>query len=484
MPPTPEEIAAFVGDSAADAYEKLIDRFLASPEYGERWARHWLDVVRFAESNGFETNLARPNAWPYRDYVIAAFNSDKPYKDFIIEQLAGDRVGVDVATGFLVAGPWDNVTSPQLELTRLQRLAELDDMVSTTSTAFLGLSAGCAKCHDHKFDPITQHDYYSLAANFAGVKHGERPIETSESKEKQKRSAAIGRELATLDEDQRRLIAGVEPLAVVGQQSATPHRGPVHPAGNVERFTPIMARFVRFTVRATNNLEPCIDELEIFSAEPESAQRGARLAGRHSTASGVFDEGKYPLHQLAHINDGRYGNPRSWISNQRGSGWVQIELPKPTLISRVEWARDRDGKFNDRLPTDYRIEVATTPNKWQMVASSADRALYAGAAKPAPPKIDDLPPNDAVRLCALMAKRESLEAELVKLPPPLAYLGKFVQPSEPTYLLNRGDPMQRREETPPGAIAAVGQPLKLTTDTPEAERRLVLRTGSPMSAIL
>src|SRR5262249_30576730 len=152
-----------------------IERLLTSPHYGERWARHWLDVVRFAESAGFEMNLERPNAWPYRDYVIRAFNEDKPYDRFVREQLAGDALGVDEATGFLVGGPNDAVKSPDVNLTAQQRMDELHDMVATTGSAFLGLTIGCARCHNHKFDPIPQTDYYAMQALFAGVQHGERP---------------------------------------------------------------------------------------------------------------------------------------------------------------------------------------------------------------------------------------------------------------------------------------------------------------------
>ena len=176
LPPAPEEIAAFVADAAPDAYERLVERLLASPHYGERWARYWLDVVRFAESHGFEMNQGRPNAWPYRDYVIGAFNQDKPYDQFVREQLAGDLLGADVATGFLVGGPWDQVKSPDPMLTAQQRADELHDMVSTTSSTFFGLTVGCARCHDHKFDPIAQREYYAVTAVFAGVQHGDRQL--------------------------------------------------------------------------------------------------------------------------------------------------------------------------------------------------------------------------------------------------------------------------------------------------------------------
>src|SRR6266511_3260236 len=174
IPPPPEEVAAFLRDSRADAYPLLVDRLLASPHFGERWARHWLDVIRFAETHGFEMNQPRPDAWPYRDYVIRSFNEDEPFDRFILEQIAGDATGADEATGFLVAGPWDQVKSPDEVLTKNQRADELHDIVSTTATAFLGLTVGCARCHDHKFDPIPQHDYYAIKAVFEGVNHGER----------------------------------------------------------------------------------------------------------------------------------------------------------------------------------------------------------------------------------------------------------------------------------------------------------------------
>ncbi|HLW66487.1 MAG TPA: DUF1549 domain-containing protein, partial [Gemmataceae bacterium] len=154
LPPSPEEVHDFLRDTRPDAYEQLVDRYLASPQFGERWARHWLDVVRFAESNGFETNLPRPNAWRYRDWVIRSFNSDKPYDQFVREQIAGDMLGADEATGFLVAGAWDAVKSPDPVLTAHQRADELHDMIATTGSAFLGLTVGCARCHDHKFDPV------------------------------------------------------------------------------------------------------------------------------------------------------------------------------------------------------------------------------------------------------------------------------------------------------------------------------------------
>ncbi len=174
LPPTPEEVRAFLEDKSPEAYAKVVDRLLASPHYGERWARHWLDVARFTESEGFERDVMREHAWPYRDYVIRSFNQDKPYLQFVREQIAGDLFGTReglIATGFLVSGPTDAVglTSAVPREREAVREDQLEEMVGTVAQTFLGLTVNCARCHDHKFDPIPQRDYYRLKAALADV---------------------------------------------------------------------------------------------------------------------------------------------------------------------------------------------------------------------------------------------------------------------------------------------------------------------------
>ncbi|MGE3806559.1 MAG: PSD1 and planctomycete cytochrome C domain-containing protein [Gemmataceae bacterium] len=173
LPPTPAEVDAFVNDTSPKAYENLIDRLLASPHYGEKWGRHWLDLVRFAETNGYERDGPKQNVWRYRDYVIQAFNKDKPFDRFVLEQLAGDELpDADeesiTATGYYRLGLWDDEP-----VDRLQAYYDgLDDVVSTTSQVFLGLTMGCARCHAHKIDPVQNADYYKLLAFFHNLKHG------------------------------------------------------------------------------------------------------------------------------------------------------------------------------------------------------------------------------------------------------------------------------------------------------------------------
>jgi len=184
LPPTPEEVAAFVADPSPSAYERLVDRLLASPRHGERWARHWLDVAHYGDTHGYDKDKPRDHAWAYRDYVIRAFNADKPYARFVQEQVAGDalfpgtRDGVE-ALGFLAAGPWDFIGHAEVPETKVDgkiaRHLDRDDMVASTLGAFASLTVQCAQCHPHKFDPVSQEDYYSLQAVFAALDRTDRP---------------------------------------------------------------------------------------------------------------------------------------------------------------------------------------------------------------------------------------------------------------------------------------------------------------------
>ena len=190
LPPTPEEVTAFVNDSSPEAWEKVIDRLLASPRYGERWGRHWLDLARYADTNGYEFDEPRPDAWRYRDYVIRSFNADKPFDRFVLEQLAGDEAfpgdrDALTATGFNLLGPDMTDASDQAQ----RRLNTLNDMTDTAGLAFLGLTVGCARCHDHKYEPIPQVDYFRLQAFFAPADF-RRDLSVASPEERKKYEAA------------------------------------------------------------------------------------------------------------------------------------------------------------------------------------------------------------------------------------------------------------------------------------------------------
>jgi mono/diheme cytochrome c family protein len=206
LPPTPEEVEAFVADTTSDAYERLVDRLLSSPRYGERWARHWLDVVHFGETHGYDKDKPRPNAWPYRDYVIRSLNDDKPYGRFLAEQIAGDVLfpgtsdGIE-ALGFIAAGPWDLIGHAEVPETKLDgriaRHLDRDDMVQNTIMTFNSLTVGCAQCHHHKFDPITQEDYYGLQAVFAALDRADRPFDPDPETAVQRQRLAERRRILT-----------------------------------------------------------------------------------------------------------------------------------------------------------------------------------------------------------------------------------------------------------------------------------------------
>lgn len=481
LPPTPAEINAFLNDKSANAYEKVVDRLLASPAYGERWGRHWLDVVRYGESHGYEQNHIRPNAWHYRDYVIRAFNQDRPYPRFITEQLAADLVAPDdpetlPATGFLVAGIHDTVGIQEEVGTRQQRANDLDDIVSTTGAAFLGLTVGCARCHDHKFDPITQKEYYRITACLAGVRHGERPLPgpkpTAETTLRLQNlrdaslSAANG--INTLEDTARQRL-----LSARGNSGARPA---VNSRRNVDDFSPVMARFVRFTILSTNDgAEPCLDELQIFGTD---GNRNLALATSGAKASASSLLPGYAIHQITHLNDGLFGNEHSWISNQRNAGWAQIELPSTISVQRVVWSRDAAAipRFDDRLPTRYRIDISIDGKTWQTVSTETGRKGSSDYIHP-----DELQKamtaEERTRHAELTKRRLDADREIARLSSQqMAYMGQFAKP-DPIYFLKRGDVMQRQEEMTAGSLGCIpglSDTLDLPAESKEPERRFAL----------
>ncbi len=480
LPPTPEQVDRFRRDTSPDADARVVDELLASPRYGERHAQHWLDVVRYADTHGYEVNTERPNAWPYRDYVIAAFNEDLPYDRFVREQVAGGSPGREASTGFLVTAAVllpgqigaDDVSK------RAARQDALNDIIVNTSDAVLGLTIGCARCHDHKFDPITSRDYYSLQAFYAGVEYGERMLMTPEAAALRKEHDVARARITEIDA----LLPRYQPLAGAGHS-----RSPVTAAINYDRFEPVTARRLRFTILETNALEPCIDELEAFDATGKNVALAS--AGTTATASGSHVTAG--THELEHINDGQYGNGRSWMASTRKDGWVMLSFTSPVTIDRVVWARDRMGKFTDRLAVEYRIEIspdAEGDDAWTVVADSTDRQPFgskpaqaaagqakaaAGAAKAG----DGLAEAERAEVKPLEAEKTRLQDRVkIVLRDIRVFAGSFKQP-HPVHLLGRGDAEQRREELPPRspeAFAGLVPPVSLPGDASDADRRTAL----------
>ncbi|MEE2948407.1 MAG: DUF1549 and DUF1553 domain-containing protein, partial [Verrucomicrobiota bacterium] len=211
LPPTPEEVKAFLNDNSPAATKRLVDRLLSSPRYGERWARHWMDVVHYAETHGHDEDAIRENAWPYRDFLIESFNNDKPYAKFVREQVAGDVLFPEEPSatrgiGFLATGPWDE--SSQMGISdgtidkKIAQYLDRDDMIATVMSTFVSITVHCARCHDHKFDPVSMEDYYSLQAVFAGVDKVDRPYDAD---------ARLAKRRALLLSRQQTLIQGKVP---------------------------------------------------------------------------------------------------------------------------------------------------------------------------------------------------------------------------------------------------------------------------------
>ncbi len=214
LPPSPEQVSRFLADPSDEMYQQIVDQLLDSKHYGERWGRHWLDVVRFGESDGFERNYPRENAWPYRDWVINAFNTDMPYDQFVRMQLTGDLLtgGIEgaSATGFWVAGVHNTTVGGSERMKQLARQDEIEEVLATLGQTFLGLTINCARCHEHKYDPISQKEYYQLASAISGLGYGER-TEKSPGYQKQlvaldKRLSRLQQELSAIDADARKEI--------------------------------------------------------------------------------------------------------------------------------------------------------------------------------------------------------------------------------------------------------------------------------------
>ncbi len=468
LPPTPEEVATFMSDLSgssdrSDPHAAVVERLLASPRYGERWAQHWLDVVRYADTHGFEVNTERPNAWPYRDYVIKAFNNDTPYDRFIKEQLVGDATGQDAATGFLVTAsvllPGQIGKDDQSK--RLARQDSIDEIVVNIGQTFLGLSIGCARCHDHKFDPITAKDYYAMQAFVAGVEYGDRDLRTPEAEAAREEAARLKPRLAEIDKELARFV----PLVKSGAE-----RPMINARENADRFAPTKAKRVRFTIKATNNLEPCIDELEVFSTSGENV--ALATAGTLRKSGG--DTGIAERHELRFINDGRYGNSRSWMSSDIGKGWVELEFAHEQTIERVFWGRDREGKYTDRLATDYQIEIGDSAGQWHTVADASDRQKFDPKSKKlVKPTLSGLSSDEATRAKPLMQEKADIEAKIRTAEnEQKVFAGTFRTPDD-IHLLNRGDPEQPKETVTPAVLSSLGD-LKLPKESAEQQRRRVL----------
>jgi hypothetical protein len=491
LPPTPEEVDAFVADRSPLAYEAIVDRLLASPHYGERWGRHWLDVVRFGESVGFERNIIIDNAWPFRDHVIRSFNEDKPFDELVLDHLAGDVIGpgnpaVEVGTGFLVCGAYDNVKNADPVLTAQNRANEIDEMVRATSEAFLGLTVGCARCHNHKFDPILQHDYYRLHATFAGVTHASRLVATPAARRAyeasvkflQAEQSRLGAERTSLE---NRVVTRGEGRAQ--EYEARWLRPPAEPGETVETFAPVEARFVRLVVTGRKDNPDLstgygIDEFEVWTAEGTS--RNVALAVNGGQAGGASRAGNdfSDAYSAKLAIDGKFA--AVWIA---GGPELTITLAKPERIDRVVFSNNRGLDTNTkffRIPFvgDYRIEVSGDGVTWSEVASSHDRQPMTPAWRRKRLLELEMTREERSRLAALGTELARVKEQLAAVPALSSWwVGVFRAAPGPFTTHIGGDPQRKGESVVVAslsAFSAVTPGYELPAGAPEAERRLAL----------
>ncbi len=477
LPPTPAELASFLADSSPDAYEKVIDRLLASPAYGERWGRHWLDVIRYGESHGYEQNHVRPNAWPFRDYVIEAFNRDLPFNQFIRHQLAGDLIAPDdpqvsVATGFLVAGPHDTVGNSNLAAQRQQRADDLDDMVNATASAFLGLTVNCARCHDHKFDPIAQADYYRLASIFAGVNHADRPIATATAKaEREALARPLEEEAKTLEVRLKGFLESTQSNRKAAEAQLRGRlRPPVSPFGSEESWTPATARFLR--INGPEGFPGGIDEVEVFDASGKNLAPTARL----KVSSTRIADGNPDAYHSRHLTDGNFD--KRWFAETNAPASIELQFPRPVKLVKAAWSTDRpkafQGRFQQNTLSNYTIEISRDGRRWTRIASGEGRLPHRPADLDRLITLEALSPADQSDFKQTEARLAAITKELKQLPSlPQAFAGTFKQPSEPVYLLRGGNVMQRGAEIAPASLSTIPSfGFELPVDAPEGQRRL------------
>jgi len=487
LPPSPDEVAAFVADNATDAYERLVDRLLASPRYGEQWGRHWLDVVRFGESNGFERNVLINSLWPFRDYVIRSFNADKPFDRLIREHLAGDVLAPDdrdsqIATAFLVCGPYDNVGNSDLLQAKVIRANTLDEIIRASSEAFLGLTVGCARCHDHKFDPITQRDYYQLYATFAGVQHDERTVASATAQKEH--AAKLAPLVAQRDgaAQRREELNGAILKRAEAQAAAlevTWQRPPADRHGTEESFAPVDARFVRLTVESRED-DPYhaggyqLDEFEIFTADTEPRNVALAATGAKATGESRLAKDFAGAYDVGFTNDGKYG--ARWIA---AGPQLTIEFAKPERIAKVVFSTDRRRELQPgAFVGEYKLEASRDGEAWTELASSRDRKPISPEHRSRRLFLAQVTPKELQQLDALAAERDRLSVEIDAVPPlERVWAGRFDAGAGPFNLFLGGDPARVGDAVAPASLSTLtetGTSYELAADSPEAERRLAL----------
>ncbi len=530
LPPEPGVVAEFERDPSQPRSLALIDRLLASPHYGERWARHWLDVVRYTESQGFEYDRPRDHAWPYRDYVIRSLNADLPYDRFMREQVAGDvlePVTADgiVASSMLVSGPWDQAGNAQANATQraITREEEMDDLVSVVSQTFLGLTVNCARCHDHKFDPIPIGDYYRVKAVFDGVRHGDRPIEgDTERRLREGRKERLRRTV----EAETRAVAAIEArgAARVPRIAA---QTPVAPQARYQwRFDRLESAEVPGEKHGSARVAGGVLELPQagawFQSRPltqdirektlsgwvrlsDLQQSGGAVISLEQSGGRIFDAivfGERQPRKWAAGSDGfqRTRDLQATEETESHGGWVHLAAvysadhrvalyrngqpygapyEVPSLVTflagdaRVTIGRRHEGGGKPWLTGAVRQAALHD----RALSSAEIQALFqqGGGGPSLAESVACLTPKELLDREAARQRLQEAQRALQSedRPAAQAYAGRREQPA-PTRILRRGDVKSPGDAVNPSglsALAALPGDLGLSPDAPEAERR-------------
>jgi hypothetical protein len=536
LPPSPEQIEAFAKNPTDEAYSKIVDELLASPHHGERWARHWLDVARYGESDGFERNHPRPNAWHYRDWVIKALNADMPFDRFAKLQLAGDVLDPDgdgvKATGFLVAGIHNTVLGSNKVANLTARQDELEDVIATVGQAFFGLSVQCARCHDHKFDPVDTTDYYRMVAALGGVTHGER---TTGSAARTKLTAdrdAIAHRLGTLEKQARERVkpdgpakAAVPPFARWSfEKDASDSVGALHGelkgAAKVANGRLVLDGKAAFVQTAALSADLTEKTLEVWAVLPDLTNRGGGLLTVEMAGGGTFDSIVFGERQ-----------PKRWVAGSENYRRTKDLITTDETVTDhavhlvAVYGKDgsislyRDGEPLDAAYTPKGSGLQSYPAKTARVllglrhtgggnayfkgeieeARLYDKALSAAEVKANTAAGPDARAVTREALLAAMteseraqhskwaAERAEIEAKLKTTPGPDKVFAAVSTTVPATHILHRGSVEKPKKEVTPGGVACVpgASDFELTAKATDGERRKklaewVARSDNPL----
>jgi len=492
LPTTPAEAEAFLADQSPRAWEQLIDRLLDSPRYGEKWGRHWLDLVRFAESNSYERDGDKPHAWRFRDYVIRAFNSDKPYDRFLREQLAGDELpnpdaDAIIATGFYRLGIWDDEPADR----ELARYDSLDDIVATTGQVFLGLTVDCARCHHHKIDPIPQHDYYRLLAFFQNVNHYRNGGPTDEIPllTKPEEKAAYAAQVRAVEKRRDEVQASLTALEKLFRDRwAKGEDAPKSDAALHRDLDELQFRYYRDTW----------DKLPDFtlvkaeeSGKVPSGLFDISLRTRNTAFGFVFEgalivpkDGDYTFHLDSDDGsrlsvDGKQVILYDGIHGEGNGKSATVRLRQGRLPIRLEYFQRQNGLG---LTVGWSGPGFTR----RALSASGEQSARAAKSKSARPDFNQLIKSEGPRVlgAAQFDQYQSLKKELEQLRPDRVAAEKALAVSErgvnppPTHLLARGNPSLPGDLVEPGFLEVLNPPkpviAKPAADARTSGRRTVL----------